>query len=141
MLWARKLKNNYRHDQQCICNRRISERLPYNFLCPRTSNATQCEQYRTISLITHACKILLHIIKECQFGFRKGSGTREAIYILRTMGERMIQLQKDLCIAFIDYTKAFDGVNHCKLLEVMKTSRIPFDETKLIANLYWKQSA
>ena len=72
---------------------------------PRTSNATQCEQYRTISLITHACKILLHMIKECQFGFRRGSGTREAIYVLRTMGERMIQLQKDLCIAFIDYTK------------------------------------
>ena len=33
-------------------------------------------------------------------------------YILRTnQWERMIQHEKDLCIAFIDYTKAFNRVN------------------------------
>ena len=101
---------------------------------PKTSNAAQCEQYRTISLITHASKILLHIIKEritplvekhltdSQFGFRKGRGTREVINVLRLMGERMMQHQKDLCIAFIDYTKAFDRVNHRKLKVIMKFS-------------------
>ena len=56
---------------------------------------------------------------EFQFGFRKGSDTREAIYVLRTMGERMIQHQKDLGIAFIDYTKVFDRMNHNKLVEFM----------------------
>ena len=50
----------------------------------------------------------------------------------------MIQHQKDLCIAFIDYTKAFDRVNRSILLEIMKTVGIPFHETRLIANLYWK---
>ena len=120
---------------------------------PKTSNADQCEQYRTISLSTHASKILLHIIKEritpliekhlieSQFGFRKGRGTREAINVLRTMGERMMQRQKDLCIAFIDYTKAFDKVNHKKLIDIMKFIGVPFHETRLIANLYWKQCA
>ena len=80
---------------------------------PKTSNATQFERYRTISLITDTCKILLHIIKEriptltekrvmeSQIGFRKGSGTRESIYVLRIMGESMIQQQKDLCIALL----------------------------------------
>ena len=52
---------------------------------PKTSNASQYEEYRTIISIAHACKILLHIIKErrkallenhvmeSQFSFRKDS--------------------------------------------------------------------
>ena len=61
--------------------------LPADFLAnifipiQKTSNTTKCEEYRTISLISHACKILLYIIKnritkiinehleESQFGF------------------------------------------------------------------------
>ena len=52
----------------------------------------------------------------------------------------MMQCQKDICIAFIDYTKAFDKVNHKKLIDIMKFIGVPFHETRLIANLYWKQS-
>ena len=71
--------------------------LPADFLAnifipiPKTSNTTKCEEHQTISLISHACKILLYIIKnritkiinelleESQFGFREGSGTRNAV--------------------------------------------------------------
>ena len=125
----------------------------FSFQITKTSNATQCDQYRTISLITHASKILLHIIKdritplidkhltETQFGFRKGKGTREAIYTLRILGERMMQHQKELCVTFIDYTKAFDRVKHKIILEIMKNVGIPFHEIRLITNLYWKQTA
>ena len=42
---------------------------------------------------------------------------------------------------FIDYKKAFDRVNHNKLIEIMNTIGIPFHETRLTANLYWKQGA
>ena len=113
----------------------------------------QCEQYRTISLITHACKILLHIIKEritplidnhmtdSQFGFRKSKGTLDAIFVLRMVGERMIQHQRESYITFIDYTKAFDRVNHEKLIKLLKDIGIPFHKTRLIANMYWNQGA
>ena len=53
----------------------------------------------------------------------------------------MMQHQKDLCIAFIDYTKAVDRVNHKKIIDIMKFVGVPFHETRLIANLYWKQNA
>jgi len=43
-----------------------------------------------------------------QFGFRKGIGTRDAIGVLRTLGERSLQHNKDLYVCFIDYEKAFD---------------------------------
>ena len=46
---------------------------------------------------------------------------------------------KDLCIAFTDYTKAFDKVNHKRLLDIMKFIEVPFHEIRLIANLYWKR--
>ena len=52
----------------------------------------------------------------------------------------MMQRQKDLCIAFIDYTKAFDKVNHKRLIDIMKFIGVPFHKARLIVNLYWKQS-
>ena len=30
---------------------------------PKTSNTTKCEEHRTISLVLHACKILLYVIR------------------------------------------------------------------------------
>ena len=45
-----------------------------------------------------------------QFGFRKGCGTREAIGIMRTIGERYLQLGNGVYVWFIDYEKAFHRV-------------------------------
>ena len=95
----------------------------------------------------------LHIIKEritpiieqqlseTQFGFRKGCGTRNAIFVLRTLGQQLLEKKKDLFICYIDYTKALDKVNHNKLLQIMRQIGIPQLETRLIYNLYWKQHA
>ena len=47
-----------------------------------------------------------------QFGFRKGLGIGVALGVLRTLGERSLQHNKDLYgTCFIDYEKAFDRVN------------------------------
>ncbi|KAG1668804.1 Craniofacial development protein 2 [Nymphon striatum] len=98
--------------------------LPIDFLTnvfipiPKIAKAMKCEDHRTISLISHASKILLYIIKkritpfiernltESQFGFRKDRGTRNAIHLLRILGERMIEKKKDLFVCYIDYSKA-----------------------------------
>jgi len=44
-------------------------------------------------------------------------------------------------MCFVDYQKAFDRVNHDKLLEVMESAGIPELERRLIINLYWHQQA
>ena len=61
---------------------------------PRKVGKNKCENYRTVSLTTHAFKILTTIIyrkieqtkgsslDEDQFGFRKEKGTREALLSL-----------------------------------------------------------
>ena len=100
----------------------------------KKSNATECSDHRTISLVVHASKILLSIltkrieskvttinyIGEDQYGFRKGKGTRDAIAVLRCLGERSLEHGKDLYICFVDYEKAFDRVNWLKLMEVIQ---------------------
>ena len=120
---------------------------------PKEKKAEQCSQFRTISLITHASKILLQVIKkritpiierqltDNQMGFRKGKGTRDGIFQLRQLTERMIEKNKNLYAAFIDYSKAFDKVKHQKLIEILKKAGIPEVEIRLIVNLYWGQTA
>lgn len=55
---------------------------------PKMRKVEICEKYRTISLTTHAPRVLTKImhkkivrnnVTEDQFGFRKNKGTREAI--------------------------------------------------------------
>ena len=51
-------------------------------------------------------------ISEEQYGFMQDKGTRNAIYILRILAERAIEMQEDAYLCFIDYSKAFDKVKH-----------------------------
>ena len=47
-------------------------------------------------------------IPQEQCGFVAGQGTMTAIYILRTIIEKSIEVQQDLYLCFIDISKAFD---------------------------------
>ena len=48
-------------------------------------------------------------------GFRKGRGTRNQIANTHSPIEKVREFQKDIYFCFIDYTKAFDCVDHNKL--------------------------
>ena len=48
-------------------------------------------------------------------------GTRNAIYILRILAERAIEMQEDVYLFFIDYSKAFDRVEHKELMNIDRT--------------------
>ena len=74
-----------------------------------------------------------------QAGFRKNSGTREGIFNLKMIVEKNIETQKDIYACFIDYSKAFNTVNHEKMIECLKTTDIDQSDIALIANLYWEQ--
>ena len=52
---------------------------------------------------------------DVQAGFRKGRGTRGQIANILWIIEKAREFQKNICFCFIDYTKAFDGVDHHKL--------------------------
>ena len=70
--------------------------------------AVECDQHRTTSLMSHLTKVMLRVlmnrmrqnilpeISETQFGFMTDKGTRNAIFSLRTVMERAIEVQKNL---------------------------------------------
>ena len=54
-------------------------------------------------------------LPDVQAGFRKGRGTRDQIANICWIIEKAREFQKNICICFVDYTKAFDCVDHNKL--------------------------
>ena len=49
-------------------------------------------------------------IDNMQFGFMKGKGTTDAIFIVRQLQDKYMARKKDLWMTFIDLEKAFDRV-------------------------------
>ena len=120
---------------------------------PKKAGAIDCDKFRTISITSQLCKIVLRIvlcrikntitseISDEQYGFMKGKGTNNAIFVLRMLGERSIEMQKDIFLCFIDYEKAFDTVRHMDLLTVLSRLQMGGKEMRIIRNLYYDQTA
>ena len=49
-------------------------------------------------------------IDESQFGFVPGSGTTDAILIIRQLQEKYLKVSKQIYMSFVDIEKAFDRV-------------------------------
>ena len=71
-----------------------------------------------------------------QAGFRKGTGTTDQIANIRRIIEKAREFQKNIYFSFIDYTKAFDSVDHNKLWKIFKEIGITYHLTGLLRNLY-----
>ena len=94
---------------------------------PKKGDLHLCSNYRTISLISHAGKILLKVIMKrmenkleeevsnTQAGIRMNRGTRDHIFNLKMIIQKYREVNTDLHKCFIDYFKAFDCVKHEKL--------------------------
>ena len=93
----------------------------------KKGNAKECSNYRTIALISHACKVMLKILQArlqqyvnqelqgAQVGFRKGRRSIDQIASIWWTKEKAREFQKNIYLCFIDYSKAFDCVDHNKL--------------------------
>ena len=61
-----------------------------------------------------------HELPDVQAGFRKGKGNRDQIANIHWIIEKAKEIQKNIYFCFTDYTKAFDCVDHNKLLKFFK---------------------
>ena len=73
--------------------------------------------------------------------FRKGRGNRDQIANILWITEKAREFQRDIYFCFIDYTKAFDSVDHTKLWKALKEMGIPDHLTCLLRNLYVGEEA
>ena len=80
-------------------------------------------------------------LPDIQAGFRKGRGTRDQIANIHWIIKKAREFQKNIYFCFIEYTKAFDCVDHNKLWKILKEMGIPDYLTSLLRNLYAGQEA
>ena len=80
-------------------------------------------------------------LPDVQAEFRKGRGTRDQIASILWIIEKVREFQKNIYFCFIDYSKAFDCVDHNKLWKILKQMGTPDHLICLLKNLYTGQEA
>ena len=80
-----------------------------------------------------------HELPHIQAAFRKGRGTRDQIANICWIIKKAREFQKNIYFCFIDYTKAFDCVDHNKLWKILQEMGISDHLTCLLRNLYASQ--
>ena len=91
---------------------------------PKKGSTKECAYHWKIALISHASKVMLKIytterlhyyanqeLPDVQAWFRKGR-TRDQIANIHWIIEKAREFQKNIYLCFINYTKAFDCVDH-----------------------------
>ena len=121
---------------------------PFSIPITKKGNAKECSNHCTISPISHFSKVMIKILQarlqqymnwelpDVQAGFRKGKGTRDQIANIHWILGNTREFQKNIYFCFIDYTKAFDCVDHNKLWKILKEIRISVYLTCLLKILY-----
>jgi len=91
---------------------------------PEKENVTECSNHCTVVLISQASKVMLKILQarlqqdmnrelpNVQAGFWEDRGVRDRIANIHCIIKKAREFQKIIC--FIDYTTAFDCVDHNK---------------------------
>ena len=118
-------------------------------LYKRKGNQNACTNHRGISLLVIAGKIFARIIlnrltahlengllPESQCGFRKFRGTSDMVFTARQLQEKCQEQHRDLYIAFIDLTKAFDTVIREGLLKIMAMYGCPTKFINIVKQLH-----
>ena len=120
---------------------------------PKKGNTKECSNYHTVMLLSHASKVMFKILHarlqqqvnqelpDVQAGFRKGRGTRSQVANIHWIMKKATEFHKNIHFCFIDYTKAFDSVDHNKPWKILKEMGIPDHLTCLLRNLYAAQEA
>ena len=110
---------------------------------------TDCGNYRGISLLSIAGKILARImlnrlipsvaaknLPESQCGFRRNRSTADMIFTVRQIQEKCTEQNMWLYAVFVDLTKAFDTVNREALWAILRKLSYPAKFTTLIRLLH-----
>ena len=130
-------------------NWRVAQVLHWSYNdCLRELEATKCRDHHKISLIAHTAKVIVRILRRriekkmegvlgCQFGFRRGKGMRDEIWMLRRISEWTLDIDEELCACFVDWLMAFDHVNWTKLIEILKENSIDWHEKRSIIDCKW----
>ena len=76
------------------------------------------------------------VLSDCQAGYRINIGTIDVLFTLQLLIEKVRNSTDEAFIVFIDYTKAFDSVQHHHLFDLMIQMGFPIHLVALIPGIY-----
>ena len=105
----------------------------------KKSDRSNCNNYRGVSLLSHAGRVLLKIVANrpsdyCeahgilpdeQCGFRPERSTVDMLFVVRGLQELARRRRISLYMCFIDLQKAYDSVDRELLWKVLARARVP----------------
>nr|XP_049701309.1 LINE-1 retrotransposable element ORF2 protein [Helicoverpa armigera] len=104
--------------------------------------------YRPISLMSNIYKVFSKVILERiskrldenqpreQAGFRQKFSTLDHIHTVKQIIEKYREYNKNIYMAFIDYSKAFDSISHKAIWKNLEQQGIPTKYINIIKNIY-----
>ena len=116
----------------------------------KKKDRTKCGNYRGLSLVAHAGKVLLKIIArrlreycehvgilpEKESGFRPNRSTTDMMFMIRRLQELARKKRIPLYVCFIDLTKAYDSVDRTLLWTVLARFDVPQNMVSVIRQFY-----
>ena len=105
----------------------------------RKKDRTECGNFRGMSLVAHAGKVIVEVIAGClsaycerenilpeeQCGFRTQRSTVDMIFVVRRLQELARKKDTPLYMCFIDLIKAYDPVDRSLLWDVLVRFGVP----------------
>ena len=114
----------------------------------KLADANDLNNYRGITLIPVISKLFELIIlelcqpflktDELQFGFKKNTGTANAVFVLSETVKHFLNNGSNIFAAALDLKKVFDKVNHFKLFSSLIKQNIPMWILAIMINWYSK---
>ena len=116
----------------------------------KKGSTTDVNNYRGITLVSCLSKIFTtvlnkrieniceqhNIISDAQFGFRKGRSTADAIFILMSLVQNFLSVNKRLYVFFVDMMKCFDSIYRKSLWIKLYKSGIQGKFPRIIRDMY-----
>ena len=116
----------------------------------KKKNRTKCGNYRGISPVAHAGKIMLkaiarHLCEYCecvgilpeeQSGFRPNGSTADKMFVIRRLQELARKKRIPLYVCFIDLTKVYDSVDRTLLWTVLARFGVPQNMISVIRQFH-----
>ena len=130
--------------------RRVPKDFKDSVIVPvfKKGSKSDCSNYRGISLLSIAGKVLTKIIRsrlniryeasirEQQAGFRSGRGCADQIFALRQCFERRLRHGRPTVAVFIDFACAFDSVHRISMWKVLRKCGIPPIFVEILCDMY-----
>lgn len=106
----------------------------------------ECGNFRGIKLLEHGMKVMEKILERrlrtlididnMQFGFSPGKGTTDAVFIIKQLQEKHLEVNKDLFFTFVDLEKAYDRIPRDLVYWCLRKRMVPEELVRLVQVTY-----